>query len=855
MKIEIPELILEEFEKAAEEAKLTKAEKEKVMNRLIQEYERSKINPGEAIGVITAESFGEPSTQMSLSFDNSIIIKFKNQVSGDRIYIVEVGEFIDKLMDIFSSYIKKFRESDILGTGYFDMYVPSLDKDEKMHWKKVVEISRHKPTKQLVKLTTKNGRNITATDNHSFVTRKHNEIVKIAGTELNIGDRIQVVRNFQIENPIKNIEIVDSHIIYNENLVVENGLILKTNANPIPAILELDWLTGWFIGAYLSEGYPTRNSINISNVDDNFINNAKKFFNRIGLNSNDKFYEGEYGPGRTLTANSQILSGFIIRNCNKGSSNKKVPDFAFNTKEEFVSGLLRGYFDGDGNFHADRKMIRVSSNSRKLIDGISLLLNRFGIFAYKTKDKKNQSWLLIHYKYAPIFLEKIGSDIEHKRKNLERLSELAKNLDKKSRDYNDMVSGFDNLFYNIIKKLGMPTRYVNNFTKRQKIGKIALARYAEKFEMLAKLKNIDIVKELKIMKTMLDSDVVWDEIVKIEHVEPSDYVYDLSVPGLETFTTFDGVITHNTLNVFHFAGVAEMGVTTGLPRLIELFDARKETSTPSMEVYLKKEYNKDIKEAKKIAAKIKETKFRELVDEFSINVLKMQIEITLNKKNMRELGITEKFIIETLKKSLGKADIKEQKTNDLVLKPVGENYDLREVYKLKEKAKEVHIRGIKGVMQVLPIKREGEFVILTTGSNLKEVFEMEEVDETRTISNSITEIEDVLGVEAARESIINEALNVIKQQGLDVDIRHLMLIADLMTVNGTVKGVTRSGIASEKESVLARASFETPLRHIINASLIGEEDYLNSVIENVLLNQPVPLGTGLPGLLAKMKKE
>jgi len=156
---------------------------------------------------------------------------------------------------------------------------------------------------------------------------------------------------------------------------------------------------------------------------------------------------------------------------------------------------------------------------------------------------------------------------------------------------------------------------------------------------------------------------------------------------------------------------------------------------------------------------------------------------------------------------------------------------------------------------VLPIKQEGEFVILTTGSNLKKVFEIPEVDDTRTISNSVKEIEDVLGIEAAREAIINEALSVIKQQGLEVDIRHLMLIADLMTVTGTIKGVTRSGITSEKESVLARASFETPLRHIMNASLIGEEDYLNSVIENVLLNQPVPLGTGLPGLIARMKKD
>ena len=81
-----------------------------------------------------------------------------------------------------------------------------------------------------------------------------------------------------------------------------------------------------------------------------------------------------------------------------------------------------------------------------------------------------------------------------------------------------------------------------------------------------------------------------------------------------------------------------------------------------------------------------------------------------------------------------------------------------------------------------------------------------------------------------------------------------MFIADLMTTTGTIKGITRSGITGEKESVLARASFETPMNHITQASLTGEIDRLNSVVENVMLNQPVPLGTGLPELVTSMKK-
>jgi len=121
----------------------------------------------------------------------------------------------------------------------------------------------------------------------------------------------------------------------------------------------------------------------------------------------------------------------------------------------------------------------------------------------------------------------------------------------------------------------------------------------------------------------------------------------------------------------------------------------------------------------------------------------------------------------------------------------------------------------------------------------------------QTTTNHLFEVSKNLGIEAARQIIIDEASKVIQEQGLDIDIRHIMFIADLMTSRGDIKGVTRSGITEHKESVLARASFETPIRHLINASLKGEVDYLKSVVENVMINQPIPLGTGMPKLVVK----
>ena len=123
---------------------------------------------------------------------------------------------------------------------------------------------------------------------------------------------------------------------------------------------------------------------------------------------------------------------------------------------------------------------------------------------------------------------------------------------------------------------------------------------------------------------------------------------------------------------------------------------------------------------------------------------------------------------------------------------------------------------------------------------------------SKTTTNDIFEIGEVLGIEAAREAIIRETVKVIESQGLDINKRHIKLVADAMTVSGEIKGITRIGIISEKSSILARASFETPIKHFVAATVKGQKDELASVIENVILNQPVPVGTGLPGLLVKV---
>ena len=310
--------------------------------------------------------------------------------------------------------------------------------------------------------------------------------------------------------------------------------------------------------------------------------------------------------------------------------------------------------------------------------------------------------------------------------------------------------------------------------------------------------------------------------------------------------------TQMTLNTFHFAGVAELNVTLGLPRIIEILDGRKDLTTPMMEIYLERPYSKG-QDIKKIALSIKETKLKDIVVEFVINLSQFLIDVKLDREKMRELGITDSMILKSIPNQLKGYSAKFE-NDSLVIKSKSKDEKPNEIYKVKEKIKDITLKGVKNISQVLPVKRADEYIIITAGSNLKEILQLPFVDSNRTVTNNIFEIVEVLGVEAARQAIINEVFKVIESQGLNVDVRHIMLVAGTMCVSGSIKGITRYGIVSEKASVLARASFETPIRHIINAALIGEVDYLNSVVENVMLNQTIPVGTGLPGLVTKIKK-
>ena len=313
--------------------------------------------------------------------------------------------------------------------------------------------------------------------------------------------------------------------------------------------------------------------------------------------------------------------------------------------------------------------------------------------------------------------------------------------------------------------------------------------------------------------------------------------------------------TQMTMRTFHYAGVTELNVTLGLPRLIEIVDARKDIATPTMDIYFDEEKRHDEEFVRTLANKIGKSTINDILSDFNLNYGTMEVEAVLDSKKIDEKRLDREEIDATITKAFKKAVI----NNDTITIPSAkdskqESFVIRELRLLADKVRDLQISGIKGIGKVI-IRRDDEWIIHTEGSNLKEILSMEGIDKVRTTTNNIHEIGEVLGIEAARQSIINEAQNTLSEQGLSVDVRHIMLVADIMTSEGVVKSIGRHGISGEKSSVLARAAFEETGKHLLRASIRGEVDDLTGIIENIIIGQPIPLGTGSVGVKMDYKNE
>jgi DNA-directed RNA polymerase III subunit RPC1 len=316
--------------------------------------------------------------------------------------------------------------------------------------------------------------------------------------------------------------------------------------------------------------------------------------------------------------------------------------------------------------------------------------------------------------------------------------------------------------------------------------------------------------------------------------------------------------TQMTLKTFHFAGVASMNITLGVPRIKEIINAVKDISTPIITAALS---NPSLVSARIVKGKLEKT----LLGDVAVYIKEVftpkgcYLAVKLDMQAIENLRL--EINAEKVKNSIiinGKLKLKENhievvKIDKLKIEPAESSREKLyfAMQELKNKLPKVMVSGIGTIERAIinSDEKTAKLSLIIEGYGLKDVMQTVGVDHRHCTTNHIIETEQVLGIEAARKGIINEIKYTLKEHGIYVDPRHIALVADVMTFKGQILGITRFGVSKMRDSTLMLASFEKTTDHLFDAAFRGSYDPIQGVSERIIMGKTVTLGTGLSTLL------
>jgi len=333
--------------------------------------------------------------------------------------------------------------------------------------------------------------------------------------------------------------------------------------------------------------------------------------------------------------------------------------------------------------------------------------------------------------------------------------------------------------------------------------------------------------------------------------------------------------TQMTLKTFHFAGVASMNVTLGVPRIKEIINAARKVSTPIIKAELVNPY--DASQARAVKGRLERTELGQVCTSIRevLDTAESYIAIELDLQRIAELHLAvsaakvRMAILNQPKLKIKENDLFVESTSILkVLVGRCDTNALFELHRLRIALKTVIVSGIKEVTRaIITLKEDGEKTpeerasgrpchrLLVEGIGMRAVMSVGGVCGERTRSTHIMEVEKTLGIEAARKTIVDEIEYTMSHHGMDIDTRHVALLADVMCFRGEVLGITRFGVPKMKQSVMMLASFEKTTDHLFEAAVHSRTDAVAGVSECIIMGIPIPLGTGIFKLLQRTKKE
>ena len=880
------------------EERFTKAAFDMLKELILINHMKSWVQPGDQVGIVAAQSIGEPATQMSAQKDSLIVLQDDKNLK----YFGTVGEFCDAVLEKNAEKVITIGNDSVVLPLEENYFIVGVSEDEKTSWRRISEISRHPANGGMVEVVTRTGRKTTATLTHSFLKRSTTGIVPVLGSDLKVGMRIPIARHVP-EVPYPIMSVVQGETIF-----------------------DMDKEFGWVCGIYLADGSFNENIVSISKINSVVEEKLSKFAKQHTMKFSTRTKQSEYGPSKDNLLYSKDLKDFLMATFNTGSYDKQIGATVFHSNKEFIAGIISGFFDGDGNVSVERQLIRASSRSKKLIEHMTALLGYVGLFGSMSEESsvrikdKVQHTLVILPKFAALYKDAVGFNLPEKAAALDQIITYNAREDAHAKpEAIDKIPELGQTIAETGRLLKMPgqSRTYGRWAKKDAIGRQTLEKYVAEFEAkIAEFTDavekipIQVEQNMMILRSAVDADVVWDEIVElIYHEDPKEYVYDFTVPGNDSFMVDCNVLVHNTLNTFHQAGVAsKSAVTRGVPRLRELLKVTQNPKATSLTIYLKPEYRDNKDRAREVVQDLELTLLsnitnkvgiywdkkdattiipedRELMKFYSLfeaqeekedKQSKWVLRLELNREEMFNRNISIQEVVSVIKRQF--EDIKivysDYNSDKLVMRirlpnkneksekdTASRNDDLTNLKKFQNKLlNSIVIRGVPGIKDVTfrkdkqyveivdgKYEQVEQFVLDTNGSNFIKVMNHPMVDGTKVYSTNVWDIYEVLGIEATRATLFNEINGLFDSVG--VNYRHLCLLCDVMTRSGHLMSIDRYGINKNDIGTLAKASFEETEKILLKAALFGEVDPVTGVSANIMMGQPIRGGTAFSQIM------
>ena len=854
-----------------------------LLETIVLKYKQALVHPGEMVGVIAGQSIGEPTTQLTLNsvtYETEIVVRNRQ----NEIKKVQIGDFVKEHI-AKSAKIEYMQDKDTtyaeLSTNQEYYEIPSSNDDGETVWNRIEAVTQHPVvnedgTNTMLKITTESNHEVIVTKAKSVLQLVDGKIQGVDGKDLRVGDYLPVSK--------KPLEYEYIHELDLQDILSKTEI--DNCGNNIPSKIPLDYDFGYLMGAYCAGGSTTKTQISISNHYDEYLlpieylcekwNIYAKIYSVCDKNNNGIIRQN-------IRIQNIILCRIVEQLCRNVNDNKYLSDKIVFSNPECVMGFIDAYIGSDGcidsNISEDAMLdsINIPSVSKTLLIDVMVMLKNVGIVGSinnNRKDDKQKYQLHIQNKQVQKLADLLHLPVREKQSHIKKIC------------FRSFQYEYDQMYLTIPNK-------INDNIVMQERGNLMPDLLFDKIVSIEEVQNTtNYAYDLTVENTRnfdCYNGVCLRDTFHMAGVAAKSNV-TRGVPRIEEILRLTNNPKNPSLTV-HLKPIDELDKDRATvyanmlehTRLVDVvksvqicFDPLERSSFMAEDNALIDQFyefedmvNECMEDASNPMQKSKwiirmELDAETLLDKnitmddihFAIKHVNPNIHCIYSDYNDSNLVFRIRMNSDSMKKKKGALQSLDQSDEIYLLKNFQDTL-----------LNNIVLRGIHGIENVLPrkiqnmvVKEEGKYVrkdlwiLDTTGTNLLEVLGTEFIDASRTYGNDIQEIFNVLGIEAARQIIYNEFVEVMEFSDVYINYHHLSLLCDRMTATQNMVAIFRSGLHNDNIGPIAKATFEVHTEILLNAARHADFDEMRGVSANVMCGQQGYYGTGAFNVILDMKE-